>query len=918
MQAISQGAAGPDVVDPRRKVWLAIGIVALMLVGGFGALSYGHSMASAPPGPSGSASARALAQTLPAAAPPLSALPARSAPRAVPSIPGVTGGNSSPIPEAGSVLAPVTAGSEPYGVGVNAVTGYAYITNAHSNNVTIISGTKVIANVAVGKTPEGAIYNPKNELMYITNAGSNNITLINGTKVVGWITDASFDEPFQGAYNPSNEYLYITNVAGSVVTVLSGLHVVGTVATGHYPFGAAYDPANQNIYVTNTATVSQGGSSVTIINKMAVVTTLAAGTPANFTNPSSVVYDASNGYIYVANKDVASPSHSFETLISNQTIVGTFRAGHDVYGEAYDPANGFVYAPSSDTDIFSFNPAIDNLTVLNGSSLITNITAGQDSMLVAYDPVNFCLYIANEGNTFLTTGGSVTIVFALLGEGPMSAAPLGNPVGSLDVGQSVGFTAPLYATGVAPDTPKVAVQPDAGFRCQSPTIVTTGLNAENLSTSCTPTIPGNYTIWLNVTDGLSKTVNSWIDWVVYPDPVASVPVALLGSGEAVTAVDAGQLVNISVSYQPGSGLADALSWTGFPTGTCQATGPADINDNFTCRFGIANNLTISATFNDTNGEMAASPPLHLLIYPHLAAGIPAADPGSADVNEPAVFSATVSGGTGAYTAFLWSGLSAGTCSSLTARTVTCTFPDVGIETVSMTVTDSNGITATSLALTFVISPTLSTATPTANRTSVDVGQTMHFTASSSGGSGKYSYAWTGLPLDCTQANTSSPTCLMDAAGVVAARVTAVDTNGVRVGPTAPVNVTVYADPMLGSIIVAPRSVPEGSPVTLAVAVAGGSGSDRYTWINLPTGCASTNASEITCKPAATGVFDVAVNAVDSNGWLALGNETNLTVTSASSSSSGSLSGGGTLFLGIAVIAILVAVAEAAILLRKRK
>ena len=91
----------------------------------------------------------------------------------------------------------------------------------------------------------------------------------------------------------------------------------------------------------------------------------------------------------------------------------------------------------------------------------------------------------------------------------------------------------------------------------------------------------------------------------------------------------------------------------------------------------------------------------------------------------------------------------------------------------------------------------------ANRTSVDVGQSVQFTADANGGSGRYAYAWTGLPAACAGTTTPTPVCTMTEAGTVSARVTATDSNSAHVGPTTPVNVTVYTDPTVGAIIVAP-------------------------------------------------------------------------------------------------------------------
>jgi YVTN family beta-propeller protein len=817
--------------------------------------------------------------------------------------------NSSPVPEIGGVIATLTLGSEPYGAAYDPDNGYVYITNFNSRNVSVLSGTRVIASVNVGRSPSGGIYDPKNGYVYIPNSASNNVSVINGTKLFGTITDAGFNTPYGGAYDPVNGLVYLANEGASTVMTLNGVKVASTITVGLHPMEAAFNPVNSYMYVTN-----EGANSVSIISGTTVVTTVTG----SFANPSGVAYDPLSGVMYVANRDVAHTAQSYMTIIANESVVATFRAGHDAYGVVFDSGNGYMYVESSDNDLGGFQYPVDNITAVNGTSLVGNITVGSNGYFMAYDTQNYCLYVASAGNLFFTTTGSLAIVCTTLSEGPITAAPLGNPIGSADVGQPVHLNSTLFAAGVAPDTSWAAENPNAGFHCGAPLMEAFGVNSANLTTTCNPTLPGNYTIWMNVTDGLGKTVWTSIEWQIFPHPNASAPVAWWPGQGVLTSADGGQFVNISVTVGVGSGLVGDLHWSGLPVGTCDFDTSLPLNTNMTCRFGEAANLTIWVTLNDTNGEMAASPPLHFQVYAHLDAQAPLSSSPSADVNESTVFSANVLGGTGSITSYVWQGLGNGTCSGLSTSKVTCTFAAVGVETVSVMVTDTNGISSQSPPLIFAIDPELRGGTPIANRTSVDVGQAVAFTIASSGGSGRYSYTWTGLPSDCVATGTPTPTCVMQDAGTVSARAITLDSNGVRVGPSVAVNVTVYADPVVGVIIVAPNTVALGGSVTIAAAVAGGAGNDDYTWLGLPPGCATVRASQFSCHPTQTGSFHVAVNVVDGNGFVTLGNESNLTVTPAVVTSSvGGLSDA-TLFEVIAIVAVAAAVVELLLILRKRK
>src|SRR5207245_9677796 len=55
-------------------------------------------------------------------------------------------------------------------------------------------------------------------------------------------------------------------------------------------------------------------------------------------------------------------------------------------------------------------------------------------------------------------------------------------------------------------------------------------------------------------------------------------------------------------------------------------------------------------------------------------------------------------------------------------------------------------------------------------------------------------------------------------------------------------------------------------VTLAVEATGGSTDYTYAWMNLPPGCNPRNTASISCQPTTTGIFEVAVNITDSNGF----------------------------------------------------
>jgi DNA-binding beta-propeller fold protein YncE len=61
----------------------------------------------------------------------------------------------------------------------------------------------------------------------------------------------------------------------------------------------------------------------------------------------------------------------------------------------------------------------------------------------------------------------------------------------------------------------------------------------------------------------------------------------------------------------------------------------------------------------------------------------------------------------------------------------------------------------------------------------------------------------------------------------------------------------------------PSYVVKGAPVTISTDVNGGSGSYRYSYSNLPSGCSSANSASFVCAPTQLGQFDVEVSVTDS-------------------------------------------------------
>ena len=251
---------------------------------------------------------------------------------------------------------------------------------------------------------------------------------------------------------------------------------------------------------------------------------------------------------------------------------------------------------------------------------------------------------------------------------------------------------------------------------------------------------------------------------------------------------------------------------------------------------------------------------------------PTATPASADLGQSVVFSTSLlSAGSGG-DSYSWEVLPALGCGASTSDTLSCLPTLPGSYRVNVTVTDSNGRSATSGNLTYIVHEDPSVTTPTPNHPVGDVGQPITFSTTPSRGSGTYpTYTWTesSSSLGCTLTSAASVTCTPTATGtayLVSVNVT--DSNRFT-SPTATSGPYVV-DPALvvGAPTASVGSVDYGQPVTFTAHPSGGSGSySIYTWAGLPTPCSGTGPA-VSCTPNnGTGAYSVTYTATDSNSYV---------------------------------------------------
>ncbi len=662
--------------------------------------------------------------------------------------------------EAGSGLPPISlaANAGPFGAAYDSADGDVYVADAGnaglgplpSANVSVVSGTTdtVVATVAVGSGPVAVAYDSGNGNIYVAEAGSgqHNVSVIDtATNTIIDTIDVGFT-PQSIVYDSDTGNLYVPCFGSDATYVISGAtNTVLTELTGEdVPGQAAYDPANGDIYIA-----TEGTDTLTVVD--GATDTVVASIPTGSV-PYALAYDSATGDLFVTNFGSANVSVVSGSL--NQ-VVGTVPVGPSPEGVAYDSANFDVYVSSA---------TADNVTVINGGTeaTVTSLPAGSTPVGLVYDPGNGQLYVANAGSHNLSAFNT------------LSARNVPTN-GFLDVGQSLLLEAPLVGPGTGALTLMFDSSNTTGLPCSADPI-----GSASLSGACVGEAPGTYSVTFSLTDSEGNSVETSFPVSVYSDPTATIPTASPGT------IDLGQATVFATSASGGRG-GFTYAWSGLPTGCVSADAPSLV-----CTPTVAGSASVSVRVTDNNGFVLTEGPAALVVSDDPSVGTPTASPGAVDVGQSTTLAATLSNPGSGADSYVWNGLPGG-CTSTNGLTLTCMPTAVGTFSIDVSVQDLNLVTELSSAVALVVSPALGPAQVVASASTVSVGGIVVFSASVTGGSGGYSYAWSGLPAGCASSNSGtlacSPTSTTGSPVTVSVKVT--DSNGASVTATA-ASVTVSA------------------------------------------------------------------------------------------------------------------------------
>ncbi|MCI4364985.1 MAG: hypothetical protein L3K10_02840 [Thermoplasmata archaeon] len=424
--------------------------------------------------------------------------------------------------------------------------------------------------------------------------------------------------------------------------------------------------------------------------------------------------------------------------------------------------------------------------------------------------------------------------------------------------------------------------------------------------------------------GVWSVLGSATDNAAYSalSPASTLVVSAAPGSSGVTVntatLDAGQMLSVGVSPSGGQGPY-SFAWSGVPA-ACNANSAL-----LSCAVPATETGTYvpSVTIRDSNGGIVAKSYSGSVVVSAAPAAsaltidTPANSPTLAiDAGKSVTFHVVSTPGSGGDTV-AWQGLPSGCTASVpTASNVTCAPNTPGSYAPTATVTDSNGGSATTPATTFLVSPALGRATVGTSAGTLDVGQTLTLGADILGGSGGYSYAWTGLPTGCEAVNSPTIVCTPSATDPAQVSVVVTDSNGGSSTGTTSVTVNPALQVALTDQVTA--STAPGAAAFTATAT-GGTTPLTYAWtVNGATQSGATG-NTLQLSGLGSGSVSVQVRVSDGAGVSTSSSTASVTVAAAASSSTSTSSSSSTLqYLELALLAVLLVLVVVAIVVGRRR
>lgn len=396
-----------------------------------------------------------------------------------------------------SAFKAINTGSAPVSATITATpvsSGFGYITNLSSNDVSVIStaNNSLIATVAVGRSPWGVSVSPDGSRVYVANIGSNSVSVISTASNTVIATVPTGNSPMGVAVSPDGSTVYATNSGAGTVSIINAASNVlsGTIPVGAAPNGITISPDGSKVYVANS-----GSNTVSVIS--ALSRTVTATVPVG-SDPLTQAVSPDGKSVYVTNQ--TSPSISVINATTN-TVVTTLNIGSSPAGVVVSPNGLVVYVADPTTQkIYCINTATN--------AIIYTISVPQSPQGLSVNPDGSRLYATDRANgvTVINTATNSVISRIAVGAYPVS-------IGNFITPYLVCNGSPISATITVNPSPVIttgtltgSISACEGSASSIPNIQQFPLSGHNLSNGITVTAPAGFEVSLKATDGYSKSL----------------------------------------------------------------------------------------------------------------------------------------------------------------------------------------------------------------------------------------------------------------------------------------------------------------------------------------------------------------------------------------------------------------------------